>query len=413
MDIKEMVQKAISKVDEPWLISKLQEIVRIPSFCGEEKTLAEHLGKIMDSFGMEVWLEEVEPGRPNAIGRLNGRGTGKSFMFNGHMDHNMVCDGWAKDPFGAEIENGWLYGLGTGNMKSGDAAYLGAVKAIRDAGLTLDGDLWITYVVGELQGGKGTKHFLGKGIRADSFIDGEPTEMRLLVAHAGVVQFEMITHGQMRHFCSAGGVNHAIENMVRIVQAIGKSYQTIPSGGWLNYAPDSQLEGIPTFNLGVIRGGITKEFHEWRPSLVPDYCRAILDFRFGPDQTIQGVQRDLESLIERVKREGEPFDCEVKALDSAQHISMPPFRVALSEPIVQSVIAAHRDLTGQEPEFGGRSRFAGSDAAHMALAGMKGLLYGPSGDSTSTPWERVRIADYILAAKVYTRSAIEMTMLPK
>lgn len=412
MDVRDMVRKAVSYLDEKWLVSTLQEIIRIPSFCGEEKTLAERLANVMDSLGMDVYLQEVESGRPNAIGCLKGHGSGKSFMFNGHMDHNMVCDGWIKDPFGAEIEDGWLYGLGTGNMKSGDAAYLGAVKAIKDAGLSLDGDLWITYVVGELQGGKGTKHFLDKGIWADYFIDGEPTEMHVVVAHAGVVQFQLVVHGQMRHFCSEGGVNHAIENMMRIVQAMGKSYRPIPAETWLHFEQDPQLEGIPTYNLGVIRGGISEDFHEWRPSLVPDYCKAIFDFRYGPNQTVEGLHQDLEALIDRVKGEGEPFETELKVLETSKHISMPPFRVDVSEPVVQSVINAHREYAKQDPEFGGRTRFAGSDAAHLAKAGMKGLLYGPSGDSTSTPWERVRIADYVLAAKVYTRTSVEMTSVP-
>lgn len=412
MDTDRMIQRAVSNLDQKWLINTLQDIIRIPSFCGEEKELAEYLGKVMDSLGMEVELPEVEPGRPNAIGCLRGCGGGKSFMFNGHMDHNMVCEGWVKDPFGAEIEDGWLYGLGTGNMKSGDAGYLGAVKAIKDAGVGLDGDIWITYVVGELQGGKGTRHFLDNGVWAHYFVDGEPTEMHVVVAHAGVVQIEVIVRGQMRHFCSEGGVNHAIENIMRIARAIGRSYHPIPPGGWLRYEPDSQLEGVPTFNLGVVRGGISREFHEWRPSLVPDYCKAILDFRIVPGQTIEGLKRDLGALIERVKQDGEPFESEVKVLESNQQMFMPPFRVEVSDPVVKSVMAAHEVYAGQKPQFGGRTRFAGSDAAHMAQAGMKGILYGPSGDSTSTPWERVRIADYILAAKVFTHAAIEMASIP-
>ena len=413
MQTKEMIGKALGCLDEAWLVSTLQDIVRIPSFCGEEKDLAEHLSRLMDSLGMEVELSEVEPGRFNAIGCLKGSGGGRSFMFNGHMDHNMVCDGWVKDPFGAEIEDGWLYGLGTGNMKSGDAAYLGAIKAIKDAGLTLPGDIWITYVIGELQGGKGTRHFLENGVWADYFIDGEPTEMHVVVAHAGVVQFEVTIYGRMRHYCSAGGVNHAIENMMRLAGAMGYSYKQIPAGGWLRYEPDSQLPGLPTFNLGVIRGGISKEFQEWRPSLVPDRCKAVFDFRIGVGQTIDSVHKDLEALLERIKAEGEPFESEVKPLAEDLQIFMPPFRVDIEEPVVQSVIAAHTEHTGSPPEFDGPTRYAGSDAAHMALAGMKGLLYGPSGDSTSTPWERVRLADYILSAKVYAHTAIEMASLTK
>ncbi len=130
-----------------------------------------------------------------------------------------------------------------------------------------------------------------------------------------------------------------------------------------------------------------------------------------PSQTIEGVKRDLEGLIERVKEEVGPFESEVRLLESNQQMFMPPFRNEVSDPVVQSVMAAHETYSGQKPQLGGRTRFAGSDAAHMAQAGMKGLLYGPSGDSTSTPWERVRIADYVLAAKVFTHAAIEMASM--
>ena len=129
-----------------------------PSPSGEERAVAELFAASMDDAGMAAELQQVPgdhhmPASWNAIGRLPGTGGGLSLMFNGHTDHNPVCEGWTRDPFGGVIEDGWLYGFV--HMKAADACYVAAVDAVRRAGIELKGDVVVAHVCGELRGGTG------------------------------------------------------------------------------------------------------------------------------------------------------------------------------------------------------------------------------------------------------------------
>ena len=119
------------------------------------------------------------------IGYWRGQGQGKSLLFNGHIDTNPVTEGWTIDPWEGKIDDKFIYGIGISNMKSGDAAYFCAVKTLIDGGVKLSGDVILTYVVGELQGGIGTISAIEQGLKADYFINSEPTDLQALTLHAG------------------------------------------------------------------------------------------------------------------------------------------------------------------------------------------------------------------------------------
>ena len=84
-------------------------------------------------------------------------------------------------------------------MKSGDAAYFCALKTLIDAGAKLKGDVILTYVVGELQGGVGTVALLKQGWRADYFVNSEPTDLQALTMHAAAFVFTVELVGDTRH----------------------------------------------------------------------------------------------------------------------------------------------------------------------------------------------------------------------
>jgi len=109
---------------------------------------------------------------------------GRSLLFNGHIDTNPATEGWTVDPWGGVYDDRFIYGIGVSNMKAGDAAYYCAVKTLLDAGVKLKGDVILTYVVGELQGGVGTVAAIEQGVRADCFINSEPTDLQALTMHA-------------------------------------------------------------------------------------------------------------------------------------------------------------------------------------------------------------------------------------
>ena len=100
-----------------------QDLVRIPSVTGNEGQVAAFAEGWLRAAGMEVEILEEERGRPNIVATA-GAGDGPLFAFNGHIDTVPVPDedAWTRDPFGAEIEDGRLYGRGAIDMKASCAA---------------------------------------------------------------------------------------------------------------------------------------------------------------------------------------------------------------------------------------------------------------------------------------------------
>src|SRR4029079_7341855 len=105
---------------------------------------------------MDVREMNVEEDRFNIVGTIRGAGGGRSLMLNGHLDTVGPMLGWTKDPYGAALEDGKIYGHGISNMKASDTAMVYAAHAIERAGVTLKGDLVVALVVGECAGGIGT-----------------------------------------------------------------------------------------------------------------------------------------------------------------------------------------------------------------------------------------------------------------
>jgi acetylornithine deacetylase len=397
----------LALIDPEEVVSTTRELLRIPSFSGSEAALAARLAEELEEIGLDVEMAEVEPGRSNVIGRLRGAEAGPRFLFNGHMDHNPVATGWTHDPFGADLEDGWIIALGSVNMKSALGAYLAAARAIVASGRPIHGELIVEYVVGELQGGIGTRHDLEYGLQADLFIDGEPTELQVKTRHAGITELRFTVFGRMRHFHyrSTDPTRHAIEAAIRLIQRLGPSYTPIVPGGWLEFATRPGWDGLPQLNLGSIVGGIGPEYASWRPALCPDRCSFLVDVRTIPGQTPEHVLADARRLVAGMSAVDPTFQAEVDLAEG--HIPMIPFEVPDDAPLVQRVAEAHTAIRGEAPVVGdtGPSRFAGADSGHLLAAGITGLLYGPGGRYLSMPDERVLAADVVDVARVYALAA--------
>lgn len=404
-----MANPILTSLDPARAIELAQAMIRIPSFCKQEQAVAHWAAATMSAMGFdEVWQQEVAPVRANVFGRLRGD-SGPSILFNGHLDHNMVCDGWTRDPFGADVEAGWLYGLGAANMKAGDAAMLAAVEAIRKSAIRRRGDVTIAFVVGELEGGLGTRAALDAGLRADFFLLAEPTELGIVTMHAGVVQVRIIVHGEMRHYTTRTGRKiHAVEKAMVVARALGPSYETIPGGDWMTFTPKPEYHGLPRLNLGVIRGGMTPAVLTWRSSLVPDYCEMIYDFRIVPGQSPQTVLEDLRRVLGRLQVDDPDLRVDLEL--AKEHIYFPPFEVALDTPVVTAMTAAHREVFGRDPEVGALAptKYAGADSAHMNAVGIPGVMYGPGGKYLSVPDERVEVDSIVKASQVFAQAVAHL-----
>ena len=399
MDASKMADAAAAAVDDRALVSLLQEMVRIRSYSagGEEGTIARFMQSHLSTLGLEAELQEVQPGRFNCISRWRGRGGGRSLMLNGHLDTNPAGEGWTRDPFGGEVEGECIYGIGVSNMKAADAAYVAAVQAVQRAGIGLRGDVILAHVVGELQGGVGTVHMLERGVRADRFVVGEPTDNTALTLHAGSLEAELTTHGRTRH----------LSKMEEGVDAIAKMLAVIPALQGMSFTgPDrSDYRGLRRVGIGVIRGGLGPEYHDWRPALLADRCTIKFSARYSPGQTPETVLQDIRALLGRLQVGDPELSADVRLNQGGQRMRMGPFEVAQDADIVQAVLQAHDQVTGAAPKVGAVApyKFYGTDAAHLAQAGMTGLVYGPGGKYNTMPDERVELRDLFNAARVYAR----------
>ena len=109
-------QRVLGRIDDDEVLRLAEDLIRIPSFTTEETPCAEWLANYLDDQGLEVELQEIEPGRKQAIARLRGTGGGRSNMLNGHIDIDPLASGWTRDPFTPWIADGRLYGHGIFNM---------------------------------------------------------------------------------------------------------------------------------------------------------------------------------------------------------------------------------------------------------------------------------------------------------
>lgn len=125
---------AVRHVTPELVRDTLMDLVNIPSPTGCEIGVARYLVERMRAAGLDTDLQYVDADRPNAVGHLRGRDDGINLLFTGHMDTSYSGDEEHLSGEGfkprAVHRDGWIWGLGANNMKSGLAAALVAIEAI-------------------------------------------------------------------------------------------------------------------------------------------------------------------------------------------------------------------------------------------------------------------------------------------
>ncbi|MFJ7257235.1 M20 family metallopeptidase [Streptomyces sp. NPDC098085] len=207
------------------MLDTLTAAVQIPSITptypgevyadlvGAEGEVSRLLAEVYAEAGAETDIFAVEPGRDNAVGVIHGTGGGRSLIFNGHVDVVPPggASGWRSgDPFDGVVEDGWIRGRGTVDMKSGLVAQAFAARALHEAGVSLRGDLILQAVVGEenLENHLGTSAVLDRGYTADGAIVSEPTggawPLSVMAATPGLLVMRIEVAGKSSHSSMRG-----------------------------------------------------------------------------------------------------------------------------------------------------------------------------------------------------------------
>ncbi|MPZ37598.1 MAG: M20/M25/M40 family metallo-hydrolase [Rhizobiales bacterium] len=395
----------------------LADLVNISSPTGSEIGVAHYLVERMRRSGMETDLPLVDQARPNAVGHLRGRGDGLNLLFTGHMDTSYAGDEehLAGDGFRpkATFRDGWIFGLGANNMKSGLASALVAIEAIIKSGVKLAGDISFGAVVGEIektaieefQGleysgyGIGSRHLVTHGVTADFAVLAEPTGLRIAVANMGCIWMRITVGGTVAH--------SALANKPNVVNAIAVMHELQSDiAQWTRAysAAHVYMGEHPNVTIAAIRGGAP-----WRLSRNPHSCSLYLDIRTVPGQTVDAVKRDLRRVLQGfAERTGTP--------EPALHVyvSDPPTTLDGQRPVVQALGAAQAEVMGESPAP--IIRRPGADAVHLTAYGVPCLSFGPGGRmhpdsgrvSMHAYGEHVLVDDCVAAAKIYLATALDL-----
>ena len=369
----------LAKVDRQELIELASALIRIPSFKTEETAVARFLDGFFRERGYHVDLQEIEPGRFQAIATLRGTGGGASLMLNGHTDINALTRRWRRDPWTPTLEGDRLYGHGVQNMKGGLASIIMTAEAIRRSGVRLRGDLVVACVAGETQGGEGTHHLMESGLRTDAAVVAEPFGAdHLVTVHSGIVHMAIHTLGVTGHIGRLEGTVNAVQKMTAVIDALSRVS--------FRHAPRPDLPAFPRLNIGGILGGRGQDYVLVEPPYVPDVCTIIVDVHFLPGMTVDGIVEDIRRALDPLATRDPELRYEIEipppaSFKGRRRLVMDPFDIPVDTPIVQAVARAYRSVTGHEPKAIGTvlpHSYSADDTCHLWKAGIPCLLYGPA-----------------------------------
>jgi len=295
---------------------------------------------------------------PAADGSTDG-----GIVLSGHTDVVPV-DGqnWTTDPFKPVVRDGKLYGRGTCDMKGFIGISLSLLPTILQAklrepvhyALSFDeeiGCMGAPYLLAELR---------ERGVRPSGCIVGEPTSMRVIVAHKGINAYRCCVKGFAAHSSlTPRGVN-AIEYAARLICFIRDIADEFKANG-----PYDQAFDVPytTAQTGTIQGGIAL-------NTIPALCEFIFEFRnlpgVDPEALFQRIQSHANDvLLPRMRAEHPDADMAISKIAAA-----PSLDVAEQEAITQLVRALTGDRDVNKVAYG-------TEAGLFQRAGIPAVVCGP------------------------------------
>jgi acetylornithine deacetylase len=317
-----------------------------------EGDAARALAEVLASWGFDVLLDEVLPGRPNVVARV-GAGRGRSLMLNGHLDV-VGTAGMTHAPFAAEESDGRLYGRGSADMKGGIAAMCAA--AARAAARGVGGEVIIAAVIDEELDSAGTRALLERGVRADAAIVTEPTRLAVMPAHRGFAWVEARLTGRAAHGSRYDIGVDAIRGAGLVLAELDAHERDVLT------RRTHDLLGRGSLHASSIAGGLGL-------STYPDRCVLRVERRTLPGESARDALDEVRAACERAAARLPGLGFEI-SLIGAQG----PSDVSTEAPIVRELVRA-MEAAGVESRIAGMS--AWTDAALLNEAGIPAICFGP------------------------------------
>ena len=383
------------RIDSSFLKKVLTELVRIdstnPSLSAHgagESEIAAYVADVLTALGLAVDVHELAPGRVNVVGRLPGRGGGRSLMLNAHTDP-VGMEGMAA-PFSAAIKEGKLYGRGAQDMKASLAACITAVKALQDAEISLAGDVLIAAVADEEYRSIGTAAVVQRH-PVDGAIVTEPTDLELCVAHKGFVWLEVEVLGKAAHGSRFADGIDANMRMGRFLAQLDQLEQA------LRRRAPHPLVGPPSLHAATLRGGSEWSAYAARSTLQ-------IERRTIPGESAAQVAAEIQTILDRLHRADPSFNATQKTL-----LVRDAFEGRKDASITQTVESAATQVRGRRPKTVGHAGWM--DSSLLDSAGVETVIIGPTGGGLHTEEEWVELESVYDLARILAIAAEQYCMV--
>ena len=367
------------------------------------------------------YVESIE-GRACTVGRVKGNGTGKSLIYNAHLDTEASGKDFetlmdAPDPnrVGASRQGDRIFGHTVQNDRGCMAMQMIAGRAIAESGVQLKGDLLLKSAAGETGAapvdeyrglqyegkGFGTSYLVEHGYRADYAVIAETTDFAASWIQCGAAYYKITLRGRNMYtprlisgetLATQPNAIVRAASVVELVEAWAVDFEA---------ARTRQTEcGMmrPKAQVGAIRGGIP-----WRPNRSSTYAALYVDVRTLPDESVASVT---ESISAAVRSTG--LEVEVDLIMSKAGFEATRESIA---PLLSEIKSAHQQVRGVDmPEFA-EDAVVGMwrDTNVYNRVGIPSLTFGPSrGKAAVQGTGFIELDDFIDGAKIYALTALSI-----
>lgn len=373
----------------------LAELVKTPSDNppGDCARHAARAAELLEGLGFTVERHVVPDNIVRAAGMVSATnliirrrfGDGPVIALNAHGDVVPPGEGWTRDPYGADIVDGWMVGRGIAVSKSDFATYAFALLALEQVAPSLRGTIELHFTYDEEAGGEiGPALLLKEGLSKPDFGVGAGFSYAVVNAHNGCLHLEVQVDGRSAHAAMPFTGIDALEAANAILTALYAWRKTLA-------ARVSAIPGIgsPQLTIGLIKGGINT-------NVVPDRVSFRMDRRMIPEENPAQVEAELRQVITQIETQA---TVTIRRILLAQPLVPLPGGQRLTDIFCRRA----SEIMGEPVTAKGVPLY--TDARHYAAAGIPVLLYGAGPHSIEEANahradERLPLADLFKATEV-------------
>lgn len=384
----------LSAIDEEAVIAFHRGLVQIPTVNppGDVRAAIAYCEAPLREAGFSTDIVHIDEIMPNLIARFGAVG-GPVLGFNAHVDVVPIGErsAWTREPFGAEIENGRIYGRGAGDDKASVAAQVMAGVALARSGVPLKGQLIVNEVADEEVGGFKGAGFVSEQafFTPDFMIVGEQTFNGVALGEKGSSPTRITVRGRTAHGALPWEGANAIEAMAEIVVALRRDY-------WPVLATRTNLIFHPSSgSVNLFEGGV-------KSNVVPDFAEIYVDRRLVPGETPAEVIEEIREIATRAVAAVPGTSVDVGEVFPGGVATSTP----ADSPLVQAMVGANRRL-GLSTDLGGFSM--ATDGRFWARQGIPTIVYGPGDPKLAhVPDEWIGIDELLHATRAYALAAVAL-----